>query len=212
MQLLRTIRRNPARLRADARFRSRRQPRRWTRAIAAAQAGRDGYRAAAPDAVLRRARGVGGMARRGRFAKGRPHGIRTEIGLAPEGSGPLAARRQASLRKNVPFAGTAGQPPQQANTRPSAGLQNDFSSDEPESACKPRVFLEAADDRRTASPESVQRDAEEQGDCRNEKHLQMQAFPKAADGFRTHDLLHGKQSMGLSWARKMPANERLPTG
>jgi len=55
------------------------------------------------------------------------------------------------------------------NIRPSAGLQNDFSSDELESACKPGVFLEAADDRRTASPESVRPDAEEQGDCRDEK-------------------------------------------
>jgi hypothetical protein len=87
----------------------------------------------------------------------------------------------------------AGYRPQQANTRPSAGLQNDFSSDERESACKPGVFLEAADDRRTASPESVRPDAEEQGDCRNEKDLQMQTFCEAADGIRTHDLLHGKQ-------------------
>jgi hypothetical protein len=40
----------------------------------------------------------------------------------------------------------------------------------------------------------------------------MQAFLEAAEGIRTLDLLHGKQTMGLSWARKMPANERLPTG
>jgi hypothetical protein len=32
-------------------------------------------------------------------------------------------------------------------------------------------------------------------DCINEKGLQMQAFPKAADGIRTHDLLHGKQTL-----------------
>ena len=37
----------------------------------------------------------------------------------------------------------------------------------------------------------------------------MQAFLRAAEGIRTLDLLHGKQTMGLSWARKMPANERL---
>jgi hypothetical protein len=109
------------------------------------------------------------------------------------------------VRKNVPFAGTAGQRPQQANTRPSAGLQNDFSSDERESACKPGVFLEAADDRRTASPESVRPDAEEQGDCRNEKDLQMQAFSRAADGIRTHDLLHGKQNVGEEPGHKLPA-------
>jgi hypothetical protein len=89
----------------------------------------------------------------------------------------------------------AGYRPQQANTRPSAGLQNDFSSDERESACKPGVFLEAADDRRTASPESVRPDAEEQGDCRNEKDLQMQTFCEAAEGIRTLDLLHGKQTL-----------------
>jgi hypothetical protein len=97
------------------------------------------------------------------------------------------------VRKNVPLAGTAGQRPQQADTRPSAGLQNDFSSDQRESACKPGVFLEAADHRRTASPESVRPDAEEQGDCRNEKHLQTQAFSRATEGIRTLDLLHGKQ-------------------
>jgi hypothetical protein len=55
-------------------------------------------------------------------------------------------------------------------------------------------FLEAADDRRTASPESVRPDADEQGDCAHEKDLQMQAFSKAAEGIRTLDLLHGKQS------------------
>jgi hypothetical protein len=85
--------------------------------------------------------------------------------------------------------------PQQANGRPSAGLQNDFSSDERESACKPGVFFEAADDRRRASPESVRPDADEQGDCCNAKDLQMQAFLEAADGIRTHDLLHGKQTL-----------------
>jgi hypothetical protein len=88
-----------------------------------------------------------------------------------------------------------GNGPQQANTPPSADLQNDFSSDERESACKPGVFLEAADERRTASPESVRPDADEQGDCRDQKDLQMQAFSKAADGIRTHDLLHGKQTL-----------------
>jgi hypothetical protein len=62
------------------------------------------------------------------------------------------------------------------------------------SACKLGVFLEATDDRRTASPESVRPDAEEQGDCRNEKDLQMQAFSEAPEGIRTLDLLHGKQN------------------
>jgi hypothetical protein len=81
------------------------------------------------------------------------------------------------------------------NSRPSAGLQKDFGSDERESACKPGVFLEAVDDRPAASPESVRPDADEQGDCRNEKGLQIQAFPRAAEGIRTLDLLHGKQTL-----------------
>jgi hypothetical protein len=75
------------------------------------------------------------------------------------------------VRKNVPFAEQPANRRSRRNTRPSAGLQNDLSSDEPESACKPGVFLEGADDRQTASPESVRPDAEEQGDCRNEKVL-----------------------------------------
>jgi hypothetical protein len=43
-----------------------------------------------------------------------------------------------------------------------------------------------------AGPVSVRREADEQADCAHEKDLQMQAFSKAADGIRTHDLLHGK--------------------
>jgi hypothetical protein len=35
----------------------------------------------------------------------------------------------------------------------------------------------------------------EQADCSHEKGLQTQAFSKAADGIRTHDLLHGKQTL-----------------
>ena len=70
-------------------------------------------------------------------------------------------------------------------------------------------FLEAADNRRTASPESVRPDAEEQGDCRNEKDLQVQVFSRAAEGIRTLDLLHGKQDAGLGAARNIPANRPL---
>jgi hypothetical protein len=99
------------------------------------------------------------------------------------------------VRKNVPLQETAGQWPQQSNTRPSAGPQKDFSSDERESACKPEVFLEAADDRRTASPESVRPDADAQADCARKKGLQTQAFCEAAEGIRTLDLLHGKQDL-----------------
>jgi hypothetical protein len=37
----------------------------------------------------------------------------------------------------------------------------------------------------------------------------MQAFSKAAEGIRTLDLLHGKQSAGLGAARNIPANRPL---
>jgi hypothetical protein len=75
-------------------------------------------------------------------------------------------------------------------------------------ACKPGVFLEAADDRRTASPESVRPDAEEQGDCRNEKELQMPAFCEAAEGIRTLDLLHGKQNVCFRFGADIPCKRR----
>jgi hypothetical protein len=99
------------------------------------------------------------------------------------------------VRKNVPLREQPANRRSRRNTRPSAGLQNDFSSDEPESACKQGVFLGTADDRRAASPESVRLDADAQADCPHEKDLQMQAFSEAADGIRTHDLLHGKQTL-----------------
>ena len=59
--------------------------------------------------------------------------------------------------------------------------------------------------------QSLSGDAYAPLDCYNEKVVQMQAFFEAAEGIRTLDLLHGKQSLDLSWARKTPANERLPT-
>ena len=44
-----------------------------------------------------------------------------------------------------------------------------------------------------AGPVSVRREANAPANCAHEKDLQMQAFSEAADGIRTHDLLHGKQ-------------------
>jgi hypothetical protein len=149
----------------------------------------------------------GAMARRGRCAgRGRPHGIRTEIGLAPEDRD----RWQRAGRR--PCASTCRLQEQPANgrsrrnTRPSAGLQNDFSSDERESACKPAVFLEAADNRRTASPESVRPDAEEQVDCRNEKDLQMQAFSKRLMGFEPTTFCMASRAYVSRSAPTSPAN------
>jgi len=151
---------------------------------------------------------VGAMTRRGRLAgQGRPHGIRTEIGLAPENQG-RAARLQASVRKNMPFAGTAGQRPQQANTRPPAGPQKDFGSDEPESTCKQAVFLETAEDRPAASPESVRPDADAQADCARQKGLQMKAFSEAADEIRTTTFCMASSTCFPRSVRRIPAKTR----
>jgi hypothetical protein len=46
-----------------------------------------------------------------------------------------------------------------------------------------------------AGPVSVRREADAQADCTHEKDLQMQAFLEAAEGIRTLDLLHGKQTL-----------------
>jgi hypothetical protein len=46
-----------------------------------------------------------------------------------------------------------------------------------------------------ASPQSVPSDADALPDCWNEKDLQMQIFSEAAEGIRTLDLLHGKQTL-----------------
>jgi hypothetical protein len=46
-----------------------------------------------------------------------------------------------------------------------------------------------------AGPVSVRREANAPAQLRARKDLQMQAFSRAADGIRTHDLLHGKQTL-----------------
>jgi hypothetical protein len=43
--------------------------------------------------------------------------------------------------------------------------------------------------------QSLSDDAAILPDWPNKKDLQMQAFFEAADGIRTHDLLHGKQTL-----------------
>ena len=62
------------------------------------------------------------------------------------------------------------------------------------------------------SPDSVRHDAKGPAGCTDEKGLQMQAFRKAADGIRTHDLLHGKQKVGEGSSHKLPANALLHAG
>ena len=46
-----------------------------------------------------------------------------------------------------------------------------------------------------AGPVSVRHDANAPADCPIEKGLQRQAFSRAAEGIRTLDLLHGKQTL-----------------
>jgi hypothetical protein len=43
-------------------------------------------------------------------------------------------------------------------------------------------------------------------DCAHEKGLQTQAFPEAAEGIRTLDLLHGKQGVRRRLATDIPCN------
>jgi hypothetical protein len=50
-------------------------------------------------------------------------------------------------------------------------------------------------ERLAAGPVSVRRGADEPADCAHEKDLQTQAFWEAAEGIRTLDLLHGKQTL-----------------
>jgi hypothetical protein len=49
--------------------------------------------------------------------------------------------------------------------------------------------------RRRESSDEVSADADALTDWPDKKDLQMQAFSRAADGIRTHDLLHGKQNL-----------------
>ena len=88
--------------------------------------------------------------------------------------------------------------------------QKDLGSDGPEWPAH-RVFCGTADDRPGASPESVRPDTDEQGDCLDQKGLQMQAFCEAAEGIRTLDLLHGKRNVGSRASQekscKMPVSE-----
>jgi hypothetical protein len=200
-------------LRADARFRCKRQPRRWNPSD---------YHGPSPPvtgtAPLPRTPSAESSRRGSHGSPGSLCGAKvglTVSGLKPDspprsriaGSAPgrRPCARTCRWQEQRPTAAAGG------TTRPSADLQNDFSSDERETASKPGVFREAADARRTASPESVRPDADEQADCRDQKGLQMQAFSRAADGIRTHDLLHGKQNMRPRAAQESPGKERFPS-
>ena len=56
-----------------------------------------------------------------------------------------------------------------------------------------------------AGPVSVRPEADVLADCAREKACKCQPS-RAADGIRTHDLLHGKQFVGLAAWLNVPAN------
>jgi hypothetical protein len=91
-------------------------------------------------------------------------------------------------------------------------LQKVKRSDEHKFPATERLLVSARGAGSAAIVQSLSDDADVLSDRWREKGLQMQIFCEAADGIRTHDLLHGKQSVVLSLAREMPANEQLPTG
>jgi hypothetical protein len=49
------------------------------------------------------------------------------------------------------------------------------------------------------------------GRPQHEKDLRMQVFPKAADGIRTHDLLHGKRNVRSRASQERPAKHSFPS-
>jgi hypothetical protein len=59
--------------------------------------------------------------------------------------------------------------------------------------------------------QSLSGDADAPADCTHEKDLQIQAFPRAAEGIRTLDLLHGKQNAGSRASAESPGKERFPS-
>jgi hypothetical protein len=58
-----------------------------------------------------------------------------------------------------------------------------------------RVFPSVTHHGLAVSPHSVPGDADAQPDWPKQTDLQMQAFWEAAEGIRTLDLLHGKQTL-----------------
>jgi hypothetical protein len=66
-----------------------------------------------------------------------------------------------------------------------------------------------------AGPVSVRRDANAPADCSIEKDLQTPAFSEAAEGIRTLDLLHGKQTggrIGTPGGARKAARDGKPLG
>jgi hypothetical protein len=76
---------------------------------------------------------------------------------------------------------------------PSAAAKGQRSSAHKRPANKPLCDLTAAG--WPAATHWLPVDANAPADCVNEKDLQMPAFSEAAEGIRTLDLLHGKQTL-----------------
>ncbi len=136
---------------------------------------------AASDAVLRRRRGGGSHGSPGSpcgptkvdlTVSGLKSDSPPRIGIAGSAPAGVRAQQRAVCRNRRPTA-AAGE------TRPSAGLQKDFGSDERESACKPGVFPGTADDRPAASPESVRPDADAQADGARKKRPANEAVAQS---------------------------------
>jgi hypothetical protein len=90
---------------------------------------------------------------------------------------------------------STGPAQEQSNRRPSAGPQTLYGSDDRKFACKQALSRGRHQLETGAIVRSLSDDADALPDCSNEKDLQMQVFSEAADGIRTHDLLHGKQTL-----------------
>jgi hypothetical protein len=76
-------------------------------------------------------------------------------------------------------------------------------------ACKPPSSEAATAAGWRAITEWLPVDANAPADRAHKKDLQMQAFSQAADGIRTHDLLHGKQRVGFRFAPRFPCKRRV---
>jgi hypothetical protein len=61
--------------------------------------------------------------------------------------------------------------------------------------CKQPLSSSEMYGRVAVGPVSVRHDTNAPANCADEKDLQMQRFPEAAEGIRTLDLLHGKQTL-----------------
>jgi hypothetical protein len=165
--------------------------------------------AAASDAVLRE-RGPEPMARLGPcVGQGRLHGIRTEIGLAPENRD----RWQRVGRR--PCARTCRLQEQAANGRSRRTL--DLLQARRRTSVRTNQNLPANSafslERRTIRPRRVRSQSDptqtHKPTAQAKKTCKCRSFQERLTGFRTLDLLHGKQSGGLGAARNTPANRPL---